>query len=65
MEEGTTTGTVSTAGVAQESVNIPKREKQIVLWLNNINHAMNRLLIGQKGFALRTLPFDPSTGSGW
>ncbi len=41
MEDGTTTGTVSTAGVAHESVNIPKREKQIVLWLNNVNHAMN------------------------
>ncbi len=41
MEEGTTTGTVSTAGVAQQAVNISKREKQIVLWLNNINHAMN------------------------
>lgn len=41
MEEGTTTGTVSTAGVTQQAVNISKREKQIVLWLNNINHAMN------------------------
>ena len=41
MEKGTTTGTVSTAGVAQQAVNISNREKQIVLWLNNINHAMN------------------------
>jgi len=41
MEEGTTTGSLSTPGVVQQAVSISNREKQIVLWLNNINHAMN------------------------
>ncbi|NIO08965.1 MAG: MFS transporter [Deltaproteobacteria bacterium] len=41
MEKGTTSGTVSAAGVAGQTLTISNREKQIVLWLNNINHMMN------------------------
>jgi MFS transporter, FSR family, fosmidomycin resistance protein len=32
---------VTTPGAAQEAVAISNREKQIVLWLNNVNHMMN------------------------
>src|SRR5919108_3700965 len=31
----------SALGAAQEAVAISNREKQIVLWLNNVNHMMN------------------------
>jgi len=41
MEDGTTTGSVTSSAAAQQAVSISNREKQIVLWLNNINHAMN------------------------
>lgn len=41
MAEETTTGSSTSAGVAQQPVVISNKEKQIVLWLNNINHMMN------------------------
>ncbi len=41
MEDGTTTGSVTSSAAAQQAVYISNRDKQIVLWLNNINHAMN------------------------
>ena len=41
MEDGTTTGSVTSSTAAQQAVSISNRDKQIVLWLNNINHAMN------------------------
>ena len=41
MAEETTTGSSKSAGVAQPTVVISNKEKQIVLWLNNINHMMN------------------------
>ena len=40
MAEATPTGS-DTSGVAQGTVVISNKEKQIVLWLNNINHMMN------------------------
>ncbi len=41
MEDGTTTGSITSSATAQQAVYISNRDKQIVLWLNNINHAMN------------------------
>ncbi|HEX9879594.1 MAG TPA: MFS transporter [Candidatus Binatia bacterium] len=41
MQNGTATGPLPSAAAAQPTVVISNREKQIVLWLNNINHLMN------------------------
>ncbi len=64
MEEGTTTGSLSTPGVVQQAVSISNREKQIVLWLNNINHAMNHfqnhIVFVMYPTIAREMGFEPS-----